>query len=137
MDTTKLHRDMDNPNHAAFAKYPLSAPLSDDLRSRVICLLELRSQSSYDKKLLIADPVYSATIPILVLLGLLAAALARKNWMAAAVTACSLIKVPLIFLTAPSRLFMYYYPVYLAGYVALFYLLYLSAEAGSKKRETV
>ncbi|MCR5419290.1 MAG: hypothetical protein K6E84_10270 [Lachnospiraceae bacterium] len=134
MDTTKLHTDMDNPNHAAFAQYPLSAPMSDTIRSKVICLLELRSQSSYDKKLLLADPVYSATIPILVLAALLAAALIKKKWMGLAVTVCSLIKVPLVFLTAPSRLFMYYYPVYLVGYFALFYVLSLLLTAGAEKR---
>ncbi|MCR5338497.1 MAG: hypothetical protein K6E75_08060 [Lachnospiraceae bacterium] len=136
MDTTKLTADMDNPNHAAFAEYPLSAPLSDGVRSAVIRFLELRQHRDYDQKLGIYDFVYAPLWPILILTAGLIFFIMKRDLAGVAVLACSLIKVPLIILTAPSRLFMYYYPVYLAGYVLLFaFLCYLADGYLLKKNE--
>ena len=124
MDTTLLHTDMENPNHRQFATYPLSTPISEEVRNGVICLLELRRRGNYSEKLWAADPVYSSNLPIVILALCLVVCLVRRRWMESALLLCSLVKVPLVFLTAPSRLFMYYYPVYLVGYCVLFYILY-------------
>ena len=48
----------------------------------------------------------------------------------------ALVKVPLVFLTAPSRLFMYYYSVYLIGYAVLFYSAFLLTQKKAKGSKT-
>ena len=45
--------------------------------------------------------------------------------------------VSAVFLTAPSRLFMYYYSVYLIGYVVLFYSVCLLTQKKAKGSKTV
>ena len=124
MDTTTLFTDQETPNHAAFAAYPLSAPISDQLRTSVIRILELRKQGDYSQKLGVYGFVYSPLWPILILAVGLILSFIKRDLIGGAVLFCSLVKVPLIILTAPSRLFMYYYPVYLAGYMLLFWFIY-------------
>ncbi len=135
MDTTKLEDTAASPNHASFASYPLSKPFSGELRNKVISILECRSFSDYQDKMPWADAVYSAYLPIFVTLLGFFLALFRKEWMGALVTGAAVCKVPLIFLTAPSRLFLYYYPVYLFGYFLLFYYVFrlTSRLKGEKK----
>ena len=128
MDTTRLFSDMENPNHREFSEYPLSRPLSENLRNTVISILELRNREDYADKLWAADHVYSAYLPILVIAVVWVVSLVKKRWVESLILFCSLAKVALIFLTAPSRLFMYYYPVYLFGYFLLFYCLWRIAD---------
>ncbi|MBO4337675.1 MAG: hypothetical protein J5842_06350 [Lachnospiraceae bacterium] len=125
MDTTTLHRDMDNPNHAAFSHYPLAVPLSDGIRTAVINILEARRISDNTQKLPVYGLIYSAFITICILAAAVVCMLAGKRYIEALLLLTSLIKVPLIFLTAPSRLFMYYYPAYLTGYFVLFLVIYI------------
>lgn len=49
--------------------------------------------------------------------------LLRRKWLLLYVTLCNLAKVPLLFLTAPARYFMYYLSVYLFVYVVVFFAL--------------
>lgn len=120
MDTTKLFSDMDNPNHVTFAGYPLAGPLSEKLRNTVISILELRKTGDYDEKMPGADAVYSPILSMIILLASGVYLLIKRRWGVLIVILCAIVKVPLIFLTAPSRLFMYYYPAYLEGMVLLF-----------------
>lgn len=122
-NTTELFSKKDVPNYETFGTYPLTKPLDETLRNRTICLLEWRSASDYEQKKAGYSFVYGPFLPIIVLLVSWAYCLLQKRWKQFFILSLPLIKVPLIILTAPSRLFMYYYSLYLIGYVLLFYLL--------------
>jgi hypothetical protein len=124
-NTTELFTAEGVANYDTFRTYPLTAPLSDGLRTSVIKILELRSMDSYEEKLPIADVVYSAIPAIVIILIAFVILIAKRKWKELFLVMCVLVKVPLVFLTAPSKLFMYYYSVYLFGYFLLFYVLYL------------
>ena len=114
MDTRDLFADDTNVNYTVFRTYPLSGPVSERVRNAVITVLEWK-------------PAYGILLPIgfLLLLWLLSVVYARfrKNPAPFFLLSLPLVKLPLIFLTAPSRLFMYYYGFFLMGYVALCYML--------------
>lgn len=122
-NTTELFSKKDVSNYETFGTYPLTKPLNETLRNRTICLLEWRNASDYQQKKTGYSLVYGPFLPIAVLLVSWAYCLLRKKWKRFFILSLPLIKVPLIILTAPSRLFMYYYSLYLIGYVLLFYLL--------------
>lgn len=122
-NTTELFSKKDVPNYETFRTYPLTKPLNETLRNRTICFLEWRSASDYHQKKAGYSFVYGPFLPIAILLVSWSYCLIRKKWKQFFILSLPLIKVPLIMLTAPSRLFMYYYSLYLIGYVLLFYLL--------------
>lgn len=121
-DTTQLFSDTGVENYRNFAQYPLSRPISDNIRTCVIKKLECRRNADYKEKHPIADWVYSPVPAVVILAVILIAEMLRKRWMAALLVLTACLRVPLVFLTAPSRLFMYYYSVWLIGYVLLFYI---------------
>ncbi|MBE5880970.1 MAG: hypothetical protein E7289_01475 [Lachnospiraceae bacterium] len=123
-NTTELFTKDGVMNYETFKNYPLSKPIHDQLRTCVIKLLELRDTHNYDVKLEVTDFVYSAIPAVLVLMAVALGLLCRRRWTALLLVLTVLVKVPLVFLTAPSRLFMYYYSVYLFGYCVLFYLVF-------------
>ena len=122
-NTTELFSEEGVPNYETFRTYPLTKPLNETLRNRTICFLEWRSASDYEHKKAGYSFVYGPFLPIVILLVSWVYCLLRKKWEQFFILSLPLIKVPLIMLTAPSRLFMYYYSLYLIGYVLLFYLL--------------
>lgn len=122
-NTTELFSKKDVSNYETFGTYPLTNPLNETLRNRTICFLEWRSASDYKHKKAGYSFVYGPFPPIVILLVSWAYCLLRKKWKQFFILSLPLIKVPLIMLTAPSRLFMYYYSLFLIGYVLLFYLL--------------
>lgn len=120
LENTTVIFDADGvPNHERFAAMMGNRPFSVKVRNAVICALELRRQGDYTHKLAAYTPVYHVMLPLLFLMGLLFYLCAKKSFACALLLAAHLCKVPLIFLTAPSRLFMYYYPVYLTGVFAM------------------
>lgn len=123
-NTTELFTKENVPNYEVFKTYPLSLPIDNKIRTDVIECLELRDGNRYDIKLAGADFVYSAIPAIVVLLVTSVILLAKRKWFYLLLLLTVLVKVPLVFLTAPSRLFMYYYSVYLFGYCVLFYIIY-------------
>lgn len=122
-NTTELFSKEGVPNYETFGTYPLTKPINETLRNRTICLMEWRNSSNYEQKKIGYSLVYGPFLPIVILLVSWAYFLLRKKWKQFFILSLPLIKVPLIMLTAPSRLFMYYYSLYLIGYVLLFYLL--------------
>lgn len=120
-NTTELFVKNDVINYETFKSYPLSMPLSDDLRTVVIKTLEIRTQKNYQEKTWITNLIYSAVPSILILIIAGVVLLCRKRWVPLVILLTALVKVPLVFLTAPSKLFMYYYSIYLIGYVVLFF----------------
>ena len=125
-NTTNLFAQDDVPNYRTFRTYPLAGPINEKMRTGVIKILELRSAYNYDVKLVVTDFVYSAIPAILIMAIAAVILLLKKKWTSLMLVATVLVKVPLVFLTAPSRLFMYYYSVYLFGYCVLFYLIYMA-----------
>ena len=134
-NTTELFTEQ-VPNYVTFRQYPLSSTISDRTRTAVIKGLELRSQKDYTQKLAVTDLIYSAIPAVLILLVASVILLARKKWLPLFLLLTALVKVPLVFLTAPSRLFMYYYSVYLIGYAVLFYTLFLLVQKKAKESKT-
>lgn len=122
-NTTELFSKEGVPNYETFGTYPLTKPVNETLRNRTICLMEWRNSSDYKQKKIGYSLIYGPFLSIVILLVSWAYFLLRKKWKQFFILSLPLIKVPLIMLTAPSRLFMYYYSLYLIGYVLLFYLL--------------
>lgn len=123
-NTTELFTRDGVANYKTFQRYPLSTPINNELRTSVIKILELRDVHNYNVKLAATDLVYSAIPAILILIIASVILLLKRNWKSLLLVLTVLVKVPLVFLTAPSRLFMYYYSVYLFGYCVLFYVIY-------------
>ncbi len=119
-NTTALFTDDETANFVTFRTYPLSKPVSDNLRTSVIKILELRRSEDYMSKQPFTDFVYSACISVLVLIVSCIWLLIKKRYVLFVLLLSMLAKAGLVFLTAPSKLFMYYYPVYLSGYIVLF-----------------
>lgn len=140
-NTTELFTKENVPNYEKFKELPMTAPVSNQVRNRLISILELRDFGDYQKKLPGYSLVYSALPAMVLELFILLALLWKRKWGYSLLLASHMAKIPLIFLTAPSRLFMYYYPVYLTGYVlTVFLLLYLYAgkkgiKGGRKKQQ--
>lgn len=114
-NTTVIYEDTGVLNHEKFAALFANRPLHKELRKTVISILELRSLQDYNMKSPIYSFVYHVIPPLSLLLILFLVLLLKRKWAYALLLGAHLCKVPLIFITAPSRLFMYYYPVYLVG----------------------
>lgn len=122
-DTTKLFTEEGIQNYETFRGYPMTGPLNNGLRTAVISFMEWRSQTDYMQKKAGYGFVYGPFFPIFILLLCWGFCLIRGKWGEFFILSLPLVKLPLIFLTAPSRLFMYYYSLYLIGWVLLFYVL--------------
>ncbi|MCI8374555.1 MAG: hypothetical protein HFI29_03845 [Lachnospiraceae bacterium] len=99
---------------------PPAPPLNKNLRYQTYALLELRSLKDCHTQGRAAAFCYSSILPFLFLAsgGLLF--VWKKKWVYAGSAWMAALKVPLILLTAPEPLFMYYYSVYLCGWVLPF-----------------
>lgn len=122
-NTTELFSAEGVPNYDTFAKYPGSKPVSEKLRNCVIQVLEWRSLKDYEYKKTGYGIVYSGLLPVCIILFVWLLSLLKRKWKAFFLLSLPLVKVPLVFLTAPSRLFMYYYPLYLIGYFLAVYVV--------------
>lgn len=121
-NTTELFTKEGVVNYDTFRGYPLVKPLHNDARTAVVKLLEWR-EADYTVEKAGYGLVYSPLVPIGILLVVWFGCLLKKKWHLFFLISLPLVKVPLIFLTAPSRLFMYYYSLYLIGYFVLFCLI--------------
>jgi len=113
---------------------PPMKPLNKNLRYRTYAILELRSFEDYYTQGIGAKLTYNSLWPSLILaVGALILLLKRQLVYAGSVLMVFL-KTPLVFLTAPSTLFMYYYSPYLCGWVLLFFAGILLASRKKEKR---
>ncbi len=120
-NTTEIYDpDADQvPNYVSFRSYPGTASFAPSLRSNVIRFLELRDKHDYDQKKAGYAFVYGALFSIVLLICIFIAEIIKKHKLLIIASMLALGRVPLVFMTAPSRLFMYYYSVYLIGMMAL------------------
>jgi len=100
---------------------PPSAPLNKNLRYKAYAVLELRSFDDYYTQGTAAKLVYNSLWPSLILAAGALLLLFRRQLVYAGSVLMVFLKTPLVFLTAPSTLFMYYYSPYLCGWVFLFF----------------
>ena len=120
MNTTELYESQDNANYIEFCeKYKGAGALNATLRKKVLTLLELGTPEDNTQKLSVFYGVYSMLPALVVLMVTAVFLLVKKQWAYLLVLLGILGKVPLIFVTAPSLLFMYYYSIYLIGTVVL------------------
>lgn len=120
-NTTELFSAKGVANYDTFRAYPGTKPLNEQLRNTVIKALEWRNADDYESKKAGYGFVYGALFPMAVLAIVWAWCLVRRKWHGFFLLSLPLVKLPLVFLTAPSRLFMYYYPLYLIGWFLLSY----------------
>lgn len=138
MNTTELYDTDEVANYVEFREsYTGSQGIFTGVRKRVLSLLELRTTKDYNEKLSLYYVIYSFLPQLLVLILASFFCLIRRKWSSFLVFLGVLGKVPLIFMTAPSLLFMYYYGIYLIGDVVFFYGIYLLYSIGKQKREQI
>lgn len=100
-----------------FAELSGQRPAFRDLRERIILFLGcLNPDFSCRESFRI---VWNVLIPIILLLCGVFILLSRKRYPESACAAAVLLKVPILFASAPSSFFMYYLTVYLAAYLLL------------------
>lgn len=125
MNTTELYDTNEVANYVEFREsYKGNHAISTGLRKTVLSILECRDLQDYNEKTSLYTIVWSVLPQLLVLLTALVISMIKRQWQVFVVLAGLLGKVPLIFLTAPSLLFMYYYGIYLTGNVVLVYGIY-------------
>lgn len=126
MNTTELYDTDEVANYVEFREeYTGGQGIFTGVRKLVLSILELRSITDYNKKLSVYYVVYSFLPQLLVLIAAAVFCFIRRKWSSLFILLGVLGKVPLIFITAPSLLFMYYYGIYLTGNVAFVYGIYL------------
>lgn len=103
---------------------PPSPAINTAIRNATYALLELRilDKDNYRVQGKLSDFVYSAFIPSLILLVGALWFLWKKKWIYAGCILMVTLKIPLVFLTAPGLLFMYYYSPYMCGWILLFFV---------------
>lgn len=122
MDTTSLFENREVPNYVEFTEeYTGVFSISSNLRKTVLSILEMRSFQDYNQKKALFYVIWSFLPQFVILLVVALLLFIKKKWSSLMVCVGVIAKVPLIFLTAPSLLFMYYYGIYLIGTVVLVY----------------
>lgn len=121
-DTRELYQSRDVMNFVEFREqYKGTHSISERVRYQVLSGLELWKLSEPSQKSVWFTYVYNFLPSLVVLMVAAICWLLRKRYGELLVLLGIMAKVPLIFLTAPSMLFMYYYGIYLAGVVGFVY----------------
>jgi len=104
-----------------FATYPLNKTINTELRNKYYTLICCReSPSSFEKPTKWLPVFWNNIPPILFLILVTIGLFFTKYRNYGLIVALPLIKLPLIFLTAPAPFFMYYFSLYLIGYMGIF-----------------
>jgi hypothetical protein len=115
-----------------FNKLPLTNPIFKDLRKNTIRWLESRDINNIQKATKTYGIFYNVIIIFFILLLLLAFMVILKSKIFILYILGLLMKFGLIFITSPSKIFMYYFPIYLS---AVFLLPFTIIVIFIKKRE--
>ena len=92
----------------------------DDLRNAVITFLACREQGNYTNTNAIYPIFYNSFWGLIGLIVLMIYRLIKKEWFSACLIGTVIIQVPIVFLFAPSHMFMYYMPFYLTSATLIF-----------------
>lgn len=101
---------------------PYSEPLAPSIKQKVVhTLLSFTDDFQFNA---IGHILWNNIIPIVLLAVITIYKAFRREWFWCCILLLILLRVPLLFLTAPANYFFYYLPVYIAGY--FFAFLHLS-----------
>jgi len=116
--------------------YIFNQPVNEKLRQNVISMLECRSYLSYETTSVFYPIFYNVLPPVVILLFITIYGFFRKRRIYSVMSFLVLIQTGLIFATAPSALFMYYFPTYICGYgLGILFYLSLRHKEGGKNEE--
>lgn len=90
------------------------------LRNTVITFLACREQGNYIKTNALYPIFYNSFWGLIGLMVLMILRLIKKEWFSACLIGTVILQVPIIFLFAPSSMFMYYMPFYLTSGILIF-----------------
>lgn len=109
-----------NSFQESFFNASYTTAISEPVRKSTIQFLECTSNENMPWLGNFLPIVYNS-IPSMAIMAIFLFESIKKKYLAGVIIAfLSLLKLPLIFATAPASYFMYYYPIYLEGYVVLF-----------------
>ena len=92
----------------------------DDLRNAVITFLACRKQGNYINTNVLYPIFYNSFWGLIGLIALMIYRLMKKEWFSACLVGSVILQVPIVFLFAPSHMFMYYMPFYLTSATLIF-----------------
>lgn len=92
----------------------------EDLRNAVITFLACREQGYYINTNALYPIFYNSFWGLIGLIVLMIYRFIKKEWFSACLIGTVIIQVPIIFLLAPSNMFMYYMPFYLTSVILIF-----------------
>lgn len=103
-----------------FASYPLNKILNTEIRNHYFSIVCCRDSTSFDIRTKWLPVFWNNIPPILFLILVTIGLFFTKYRIYGLIVALPLFKLPLIFLTAPTPFFMYYFSLYLIGYMGIF-----------------
>lgn len=130
--TAQLFDGTENRHQQLYAQTSDEQPLNIPLRRQVIYFLGCRDSSGQLTPAFYL--VWNLVLPLALMVLLILAGARAWPYVSMCLTAC-LLKVPIIFLTAPGNWFMYYFSIYLIGYVAAFFALAMLLQSRRQKLE--
>lgn len=95
----------------------LNQPIHKEVRKALLRLLDCQSYHDIGVQTLMAPLLHNALIPMCILAAVIFIAIRRKQWLWVYICVIILGKTGLIILTAPIGFFMYYFMVYVVGYM--------------------
>ncbi len=107
-----------------FRTYPLTQPINQVIRYNVVNFMEQDSNPR------IHNIIFNSIFFQAVILLSITASVIKRKWGIAGILLLSFMRIPLIFITAPDRYFMYYFPNYLVG-AAVFAIWFRSRQNAS------
>lgn len=120
-NVTQWKREMDIEGEDLYNYYFRFTNLGHtDLRNAVITLLTCREQGNYIKTNALYPIFYNSFWGLIGLIVLMIMRFIKKEWFSACLIGVVILQVPIIFLFAPSYMFMYYMPFYLTSATLLF-----------------
>ena len=110
-------------------------PINEQVRKCVIRILEGRKLSDYNQTNWVYTVFWNLIPPILLIMVAVICLLIEKKIVYALILTLSLIKTALVFVTAPSPFFMYYFSEYMIGYVVLVILIIYNIKKLKQERK--
>lgn len=123
-DVTQWKQEMDIGGEDFYNYYFRFTNLGHtDLRNTVITFLACREQGNYIKTNALYPIFYNSFWGLIGLIALMILRFIKKDWFSACLIGTVILQVPIVFLFAPSNMFMYYMPFYLTSATLIFLTL--------------